>query len=146
MFWSSYNIAGIVIALKVAWQKPIYRKVERIKIMQYVPIEIEYQQKHYHGVIKDISGAGIGILMDEAFIAEKGKLVHIYLNGLRLSCRIVRENGRWLAVRYGNLTPDEYKTLMKLLTSNLTTQFDVHRTQKYHQKNKVDEKARMSII
>lgn len=145
MFWSSYNIAGIVIALKVAWQKPIYRKVERIKIMQYVPIEIEYQQKHYHGVIKDISGAGIGILMDEAFIAEKGKLVHIYLNGLRLSCRIVRENGRWLAVRYGNLTPDEYKTLMKLLTSNLTTQFDVHRTQKYHQENSPVNVMKLSV-
>ncbi len=145
MFWSGYNIAGIIIALKVAWQKPIYRKIERIKITQYVPVEIEYQQKRYHGSIKDISGAGMGILLNEAFETEKGKLAHIYLNGTKLSCRVVREDNRWLAVRYGNLAPDEYKTLMKLLTRNLTTQFDVHRTQKYYQEKSPVNTMKLSV-
>ena len=82
----------------------------------------------------------MGILLNEAFEAEKGKLAHIYLNSTKLSCRIVREDNRWLAVRYGNLSPNEYKILMKLLTSNLTTQFDVHRTQRYyHEKSSVNE-------
>lgn len=54
IFWSGYNLMGIVIALRVALQKPMLRKLERVAIHEDVEVTVRYKRKYITARMADL--------------------------------------------------------------------------------------------
>ena len=122
-FWTAFNMMGLVTAIKVAWQKPIQRKAERMKIKESVNCEIRYKRRRLHGVLKDISGLGAGIKVENTNSLRVGQKVYLNFEDAHIRCCIVRLQNNDVGVEFQRLTIKEMKPIMELFCRNLESYY-----------------------
>lgn len=125
--WSVYNVSGIAIALRAALQKPIFRKTERIQILESPPIRVRCQGKYISAAMRDISGQGCLLSLDRNWHIRRGKRLHILLEGVKIPCTVVRSSKGEAAMKFDNLSPEQMKAVMELFVHNIRAYYQVER-------------------
>lgn len=119
IFWSIYNFYAIIIALKVAWQKPILRKMERVLINQKQNVEVIEDHNLITGRLIDISGTGLKMELDGIIKIEKLQIIKFILNKQVFSGQVMRVNNNIIALRYNQLSPKQMQMIMNIFTENM---------------------------
>ena len=120
--WSIFNLLGAFICIKVAYQKPIFRRSERIIVNEDIYIELSDKSNNlFKGKLLDISGTGAGILLEkdsvhDIYSFEKGDLVKLKLLNHNFICRVCRFNNNTLGLTFNEMTPEEMKLIMSIFT------------------------------
>ena len=117
--WSLFNMLGLFTAVRVAWQKPIFRKTERVQIKDPMPCSVRYQGKSYPARLRDLSGRGAGLSLEKEVRMGPGRRVRLDIGTERIRCRIVRSGEKELGVEFGSVTPENMKFIMSLFCENL---------------------------
>ena len=135
-FWSAYNFIGIIIALRVAYQKPMFRVTERVKVNKNNKAEIyKDKSKIVKGTIKNISERGIGIYTDNPDYFKINDKVQIKFwdkdNELLLSAEVKRKHKSLLGLEFNRLSPTEMQNIISIYIDNLAPYYDVKRQQAY---------------
>lgn len=136
IFWSAYNFIGIIIALRVAYQKPMFRVTERVKVNKNNKAEIyKDKSKIVKGTIKNISERGIGIYTDNPDYFKINDKVQIKFwdkdNELLLSAEVKRKHKSLLGLEFNRLSPTEMQNIISIYIDNLAPYYDVKRQQAY---------------
>ena len=136
IFWSAYNFIGIIIALRVAYQKPMFRVTERVKVNKNNKAEIyKDKSKIVKGTIKNISERGIGIYTDNPDYFKINDKVQIKFwdkdNELLLSAEVKRKHKSLLGLEFNRLSPKEMQNIISIYIDNLAPYYDVKRQQAY---------------
>ena len=121
--WSFFNMTGLTTAIRVAWQKPIRRKTERIRIKSPVACRLRYGGKEVPVHLKDLSGCGAGVTAEDALALHAGQKVYLDFDEVRLRCCVVRNNGHELGLEFLNLAPASMKYVMSLFCENLESYY-----------------------
>ena len=124
MFWSFYNFLGIIISIKVAYQKPIYRKGERIKISDPIDATIIYNDNLVKGHIYDISENGLGIKLNSNFPIKENSIVTIVFNNTKLNCKVNRQNKKLLGLTYLSLKEKDYEKIIDIYVNNISSHYN----------------------
>ena len=82
--WSFFNISGIIIALRAALQKPIFRKTERLQLAVPKDVRIRCGGRYVAGEMKDISGQGCRISLSKNLHIRLGRRLHILLDHVKI--------------------------------------------------------------
>lgn len=125
--WSLYNFIGAIICIRVAYQKPIFRENERIKIRDNIKVTIKYNEMDIYGNIIDISEKGMGIKLRENYDFNLNSYVEIVFNNTSLKCRIVRRQGLFIGVIYNRTSVEQMKSIMNIYVDNMMPYYDVDR-------------------
>lgn len=131
MGWSIFNFIGAIICIKVAYQKPIFRNTERIKVVDNIKIELEDGMNRLRGKVVDISDKGIGIELSNDEEIELGNKLDLVINGIKIGCKVVRKRGTIVGLIYDNLNVEQMKMVMNIYGDNMSPYYDTKRTQRY---------------
>ena len=131
IFWSAYNLIGIIISIKVAYQKPIYRKSERIKVSEIIHATVNFKDKIHSGILYDISENGIGIMLNTPYNFEINSIVHIKFNNITLKCKVNRSNRNFIGLTYISLTNKNFESIMDIYVENISSHYNTKINQKY---------------
>lgn len=123
--WSLYNLIGIIISIKAAYQKPIYRKNERVRISSPIEVLITSNNISFNGMLYDISETGLGVLLNKKFAFEIDSTVTIIFNNLNLSCKVNRSNANFIGLTYTSLTKEDYENIMEIYVDNLSSHYNI---------------------
>ena len=129
--WSFYNLIGIITSLKVAYQKPIYRKSERIKISETIKTKVIFNTKSLNGKLYDISESGLGIILNHPYNLEINSIVHIKFNNINLDCKVNRSKDKFIGLTYISLTEKDYENIMDIYVNNISSHYNTKINQKY---------------
>ena len=122
MAWSIFNLLGAFTCIKVAYQKPIFRGSERILVNEGIYIELSDKSNNLlKGKLLDISGEGVGILLenksiDNNYSFEKGDLIKLKLLNHNFICKVCRFNNNTLGLAFNEIHPKEMKLIMSIFT------------------------------
>ena len=131
ILWSFYNLIGIITSLKVAYQKPIYRKSERIKISETIKTKVIFNTKSLNGKLYDISESGLGIILNHPYNLEINSIVHIKFNNINLDCKVNRSKDKFIGLTYISLTEKDYENIMDIYVNNISSHYNTKINQKY---------------
>ena len=131
VLWSLYNLIGIIISLKVSYQKPIYRKSERIKISETISTIITYNDIDLYGRLYDISETGLGIILNKPYNFETNSIVHIKFNNVNLDCKVNRSNDKFIGLTYISLNEKDFENIMDIYVDNISSHYNTKIDQKY---------------
>ena len=123
--WSVFNLTGLLTAVRVAWQKPIHRKTERVQVKKPVSCGIRYNGKCVPARIKDISGCGAGVTASCETGLRKGQKVCLDLGTVRIRCRVVRSSHTEVGLEFIKTTPNSMKQVMSLFCENIEPYYKV---------------------
>lgn len=131
LFWSGYNLTGVIIAIKVAYQKPIFRKNERIEVEEDVMVTLRIDDKEVYAKMLDISGQGTKLrVLDELALIEKDTII-MQLKGVSIPCQVVRYGNSYLALTFEDLSFEQLKAVMDIFTVNMHSHYQTKRSQIY---------------
>lgn len=122
--WSLYNLIGIITSLKVAYQKPIYRRSERIKISDIIKTTINFDYISHHARLYDISENGLGLILNKPYNFEINSIVNVKFNNTSLDCKINRRNGKFVGLSYLSLTREAYEDIMDIYVNNISSYYN----------------------
>lgn len=131
ILWSLYNLIGIITSIKVAYQKPIYRKSERINVSDIIKTTITYNNIPYEGTLYDISENGLGILLNKPYKFEINSIVHIKFNNISIDCRVNRSKENFIGLTYMSLTKENFENIMDIYVNNLSSHYNTKINQAY---------------
>ena len=135
VIWSMYNLIGVVVSIYVAYQKPIYRSVERIKIKEDLVIELRNGKYTYRGYLKDLSERGIGIQCPLAHRMKLGKEMHIKLidegRKVILKGKVVRIQQDQVGLQFEDLKPDQMQAIIKIYLRNIGAYYEINKAPIY---------------
>ncbi len=137
LFWSAYNLLGIIVAIRVARQKPIFRKTERITIKEDLEVFVKYKRKLLRSIMLDISGQGVSLKLSKNVSLKKKRKVYLIIRDKEIPCEVVRSRDKLVALKFQHLSPEQMKSVMDIFTENMSTHYDAHRQQVYYE---ADEK------
>lgn len=127
LIWSVYNAVGLFIAIKVAYQKPIFRNTERAILNEEYKISLKVDDNKIDGILEDISDKGAGIRINKNITVEKNKEIYIKLNELIVKGKIVRETEGLLGILFEELNTEQNEEIIKLYIENLKPYYDLDR-------------------
>lgn len=131
LFWSGYNLTGVIIAIKVAYQKPIFRKNERIEIENDTMVTLKVNDQEIYAKIMDISGQGTKVkILNEIEIKEKEHVV-VKIDNVEIPCHAVRYAKPYLALCFENLSFTQLQAVMDVFTTNMHSHYQTKRDQVY---------------
>lgn len=122
--WSLYNLIGIITSLRVAYQKPIYRKNERIKVSNIIKTTVTFYNISLSAKLHDISESGLGIILNKPYNFEINSIVHLKFNNICINCKINRIEGNHIGLSYVSLTNDDYEKIMDIYVNNLSAPYN----------------------
>lgn len=125
ILWSIYNMSGLITAIQVAWQKPIRRKTERVRIKYDVRCSVRYRGKYIPAMLKDLSGQGAGLKVSSDVSFRKGKRAYLVIDDVRISCLIVRSIRGEIGLEFRNMGPKEMKCIMSVFCENMEPYYKV---------------------
>ena len=152
--WSLYNFMAMITCIKVAYQKPIFRKTERVVLK--TPMKTQFG---INGCelgqceIIDISEEGVGISLninklvkkDKRFIRKTkvkvgqditidipNKGYHCFINGV-----VSRIDGNSVGIKFKELSTMEIRNVISVYTDNLKAYYDTKKIQRYVKENNV---------
>ena len=132
IFWSGYNLMGIVIALRVALQKPMLRKLERVAIHEDVEVTIRYKRKYITARMADLSGRGTLLSLSGTYKIPKGRIVRIQIGRAEIPAEVIRSDGSRLALQFHRMTPENMKKIMEIFCRNMEAYYKVEKSQDYY--------------
>ncbi|MGL5416377.1 MAG: glycosyltransferase family 2 protein [Clostridium sp.] len=127
LIWSIYNGIGLFIAMKVAYQKPIFRNTERANVRKEIDVAVKVKDKKIDGKLKDISDKGIGIELSKEQNIERNEKVYLKLEDLILKGRVARSNEKFLGVEFEGLDVEQSEEIIKLYIENLKPYHDLEK-------------------
>ena len=150
--WGIYNVYGLLVCIRVAYQKPVYRATERVDLK--VPMKSRFKIQNDGFVacrILNISDEGVGIDLykeDNAKNKTIEKVTNSILKvGEKLEMNIsefghdvfikgtvARIKNGIIGVKFDDLTPEEKINIMKIYVENLKAYHTVNRRQAYTDK------------
>lgn len=131
LFWSAYNLSGMIIAIRAAWQKPIFRKTERLSFSEEPVIKLISKKGNVEGSITDLSGQGCRIRLMQKKPFEINGILFIKWQDHVLPCKVVRHEHDALAVCFFELNPVQFRFIMDQFCALLSTYYDVGKKQEY---------------
>ena len=131
LFWSAYNLSGMIIAIRAAWQKPIFRKTERLSFSEEPVIKLISKKGNVEGSITDLSGQGCRIRLMQKKPFEINGILFIKWQDHVLPCKVVRHEHDALAVCFFELNPVQFRFIMDQFSALLSTYYDVGKKQEY---------------
>ena len=117
--WSLFNMTGLIMAIRIAWQKPMYRKVERVLIKRELSCSIRYKRRYIYAVLKDISGCGAGLMLNRDISFKIGQKLHLDFGKVQIPCYVVRNEKNEIGVEFKKLTPESMKCIMSIFCENI---------------------------
>ena len=125
-FWSCYNLMGIVTALRVAWQKPIFRSSERVCITDDVTVLVKYRGQHIQAKLLDISNQGAQIKLMEPVNMRPNRKIFIKIEDTVISSKIIRLSGdNRVSVKYNKVDSNDMKSIMKIFVENINPYYKI---------------------
>lgn len=131
IFWSFYNFTGLLIAIRVAWQKPLYRKTERLNMQKPIPVRLISHRQSVQASIVNLSGQGCGLNIDIKKQFNDPKNLLLLWDGLIFPCQIIRQQEHYLALQFINLSPEHMCQIMKYFCQNMSCYYHVETSQEY---------------
>ncbi len=131
VFWSAYNASGMIIAIQAAWQRPIFRKSERLEIKKEKALMIHTQEGIFAAEMIDLSAQGCGIRFVKEKPLEINGSIGIDWKGYRLEAQVIRQDAAGMALCFENLNPKQFRFIMSQFCDALTTYYNVGKKQIY---------------
>ena len=135
MLWSIYNFIGAVVSIYVAYQKPIYRNVERIELKRPMNINIECDKHSYEGQLKDISEKGLGMELMSLAEFELGQSIKVYLKNeeetIVIEGYLARQYKKHIGIEFTHLSPQQMSAIIKIYTDHMKAFYEVEKEMKY---------------
>ncbi len=135
--WSIYNLQGLVVAIQAAHQKPIYRKSERIELINHKDINIFSSNAEVNGKIIDISRDGSSIVVDKMHNLVLGDIVTVIIDNNKFKYEIKRIRDNYIGGMYLDLTVDQKKILGKIISENIHSH---HKVKSIQESVKIEQK------
>lgn len=139
IFWSGYNLMGIVIALRVAFQKPMLRKLERVSVHENIEVTVRYKKKYITARMADLSGRGTLLNLSGTYQIKKGQLVRIRIGKADIPAEVIRSDGSRLALQFHRITSENMKRIMEIFCRNMEAYYKVEKPQDYYVEQTVSE-------
>lgn len=117
--WSIFNLDGLLVAVRVAWQKPIHRKTERVVIKTPVSCWLRYNGNRVCVHLRDISGCGAGVTTECETGVRAGQNVFLDFGTVQIRCRVARSNRGELGLKFLRVTPEAMKYVMSIFCENM---------------------------
>lgn len=141
MAWSIFNFVGSIICIKVAYQKPIFRNTERVKVEGNIRVNLEYGLNYLEGKIVDISEKGIGIELNEYAELELDKELALIIKNVNFRSKVVRQREMLVGLTYDNLNAEQMKIVMDIYVDNMAPYYNPNRTQRYIENKKLEKSS-----
>lgn len=130
--WIFYNLIGIVICIVSAYQKPLFRKVERVVIDEVIDVSLMINHKIIEGSLIDLSEKGLAIKANDKVEIEKGTIGDIKINfkgeTIVFKVCISRNINNLIGAKYSEVGKREKQIIMKIYMENLKPYYDVKRS------------------
>lgn len=127
VLWSIYNGVGLFVALKVAYQKPIFRSTERVELDNKMATSLSTSTTKTTILINDVSDKGIGCHLSEKINLSVNEDVTIKLNNINISGQVVRKNNSFIGIRFNHLNQKQNIELINLYVENLKPYYALKR-------------------
>ncbi|WP_195970788.1 glycosyltransferase family 2 protein [Clostridium thermobutyricum] len=127
IIWSIYNAVGIIVAIKVAYQKPMFRSSERIEIRDNFITKLYVNEKEYNIKVHDISDTGLGLKMIDYININSNDKIKIKINDLYIKCKLARKNKTFIGIQFEELNKEETIEIINLYIENLKPFYDLKR-------------------
>lgn len=127
IIWSIYNAVGIIVAIKVAYQKPMFRSSERIEIRDNFITKLYVNEKEYNIKVHDISDKGLGLKMIDYININPNDKIKIKINDLYIKCKLARKNKTFIGIQFEELNKEETIEIINLYIENLKPFYDLKR-------------------
>lgn len=131
LFWSGYNLTGVIIAIKVAYQKPIFRKNERIEIEEDIVVTLYKDDKKVYARMIDISGQGTKLRVLDDIELKQNDMITMQIKGVDIPCQVIRYGSPYLALVYKDLSFKQLTAVMDIFTANMHSHYQTKRSQVY---------------
>lgn len=139
IFWSLFNLIGTIVSLRVAYQKPIFRLSERIPIKDKVSLKvITNTNVILDADLFDISEKGAGVKLYTDYKFNVNDEVKLNLKNEILNCQILRINNNFIGLKFKELSPSQMKLIMEIFSNNMTSHYDLKKSQEYIINNNLD--------
>ncbi|MFQ6792045.1 MAG: glycosyltransferase family 2 protein [Thomasclavelia sp.] len=126
IIWSSYNLMAIVLALRVAWQKPIFRNAERILINKEYKVYLKDQETYIQAKLIDISNLGAQLkVLKPANLNTRD--VYLCIDEIEIPATIMRINDSNIGLKYIKLDTNSKKKIMRIIVDNLKPYYQISR-------------------
>ena len=145
IMWTSYNLFGITVALRVAYQKPITKDNEKVVINGEIRcnlLDIDTREKIPAKII-DLTDRAMRIKIENDFLEiNKNKKYLISINdSINALVNVLKKSNSDFIIKYEALNKKEMLFLKKLYVENIKPYYNVNRTANY-----IDRKGKEIII
>lgn len=132
LFWSGYNMAGMIVAIQAAWEKPLLRKSQRVPLRETQKTIISCGDFETVAEMVDLSVQGCGLRLDEEYQRiVLGQSITMQWGAFLFSCRVVRCQKGHLALIFDPMSAQQRCFMMAVFCENMTAHFDVGKKQEY---------------
>ena len=128
ILWSAYNAAGLIIAIKVANQKPIFRSTERVNLKEPIIMQCE-DINNTKILVKNISDKGLGV---EVLGENKFKInqkINVKIDKEVVTGTVVRKDKKLYGIMFDNINKQAMIEVMRIYIDNLEPYYKLKRDQ-----------------
>lgn len=124
--WSAYNAFGLVNAVRVANQRPIHRRSERLALAVPLPVSVRLDGGSGEGpaLLVDVSGEGAALELAGGAGLEAGERAVARICGADVAVEVVRAEGTRAAVRFVDPGPAEMRAVMGVFQDNVRSPYE----------------------
>ena len=128
ILWSIYNATGLLVAIKVANQKPIFRSTERVNLKESITMPC-VNAKNTKLLVKNISDKGLGAEVLGEDNLEINQKIDILINKEIVEGVVVRKNKDFCGVMFRNISKQAMFEIMRIYIENLEPYYKLKRDQ-----------------
>ena len=126
--WSIYNVVGLVGCIRLAYQKPIYRKSERAIMKDSIKIILENSESgSIEGYIHDIADDSMGVKLTDKYNFAKMDSINVKVNNknyeLNLKGNVARCEDGFVGIKLKGLNQCDKKSIMSIYMDNITAYY-----------------------
>lgn len=128
ILWSIYNATGLIIAIKVANQKPIFRSTERVSLKKPMIMHCK-NIKNAKLLVKNISDKGLGAEVLGEDNLEMNQKIDILINKEIVNGVVVRKNKNFCGIMFYDMNKQAMFEIMRIYIENLEPYYKLKRDQ-----------------
>lgn len=126
ILWSAYNAAGLIVAIKVANQKPIFRSTERVTIKEKMVLHCKSGSNNKL-LVNNISDSGLAAEVLNGKDLELDDKVEIFINKAIVKGTIVRKHENLYGIKFQDISKEAMIEVMKIYVDNLKPYYELKR-------------------